>query len=104
MLKFAITMMLLPTTAFAHDFYDAFCCNGNQHNGDCQAISSKLVEITKDGYKITAGKGDHRLITKPHVYFSPTNKARQSPDGDYHMCLYPTENTLRCFYAPDFGS
>jgi hypothetical protein len=33
----------------------------------------------------------------------PMTKAMQSGDGDYHLCLFPNEDTPRCFYAPEMG-
>lgn len=91
--------------AFAHDApsgmkYDAFCCNGDNHTGDCQPITARSVKVTSAGYVVTLGPGDHRLVTVSHRYVVPFADARASTDGEYHACLYPTEDTLRCFYAP----
>ncbi|HEX2146441.1 MAG TPA: hypothetical protein VHG11_02160 [Pseudorhizobium sp.] len=83
--------------------YDTFCCNGNSHNGDCQMISTKNVRIINGGYQISLGPGDHRLVTRPHHFSLPQSQARRSQDEEYHICLYPTEDTLRCFYAPDMA-
>lgn len=80
--------------------YDQFCCNGDSHSGDCQMISTKNVKITENGYEITLAPGDHRLVTRRHHFTLPQAKARRSRDAEYHLCLYPTEDTLRCFYAP----
>jgi hypothetical protein len=38
-------------------------------------------------------------VTRPHHFTLPQAKARRSRDAEYHLCLYPTEDTLRCFYA-----
>jgi hypothetical protein len=83
--------------------YDGFCCNGDNHTGDCQMISTKNVKIINGGYEIILGPGDHRLITRPHDFKLPQSQARRSQDEEYHLCLYPTEDTLRCFYAPDMS-
>ena len=83
--------------------YDGWCCNGDGHTGDCQVVSHKAVRSVKGGYQITLEPGDHRLVTKRHVFFKEERAARKSPDGMYHVCLYPTENQLRCFYAPPMG-
>lgn len=83
--------------------YDGYCCNGDSRSGDCQMISTRNVRITSQGYEISLGPGDHRLITRPHHFTMPQSEARRSKDEEYHLCLYPTEDTLRCFYAPDMG-
>ena len=98
----------LATPAAAHDApsgwqYEQICCNGNNHNGDCQMIPATTVRIVDGGYQVTIAPGDHRLATRSHVFHLPQNHARRSQDGEYHLCLYPTEDTPRCFYAPDMG-
>ena len=98
----------IVTDASAHDAksgwsYDAYCCNGNAHVGDCQQIPSKSVAIVNGGYKVTLMPGDHRLATQSHVFKVPQDRARQSQDSEFHLCLYPDENTPRCFYAPDMS-
>jgi hypothetical protein len=52
------------------------------------------------GYRVTLNPGDHHMVTHQHVFFMPTSEAKVSTDGSYHACLFPTEDTLRCFYAP----
>lgn len=83
--------------------YDSYCCNGNNHTGDCQRIPTRNVRITSGGYEIILKPGDHRLVTRTHDFQLPQSEARRSTDSEYHICLYPTEDTLRCFYAPDMG-
>ena len=80
--------------------YDAFCCNGDGETGDCQPIPSDDVTLEGANYKITLKAGDHRLATREHVVIVPQAKSFPSPDGLYHLCLFPNEDTLRCFYAP----
>lgn len=94
--------------AFAHDApsgwqYDPLCCNGDSHAGDCQMISSSTVRIVKGGYEVTLAPGDHRLATRRHVFLLSQWLTRRSRDGEYHLCLFPNEDTPRCFYAPDMG-
>jgi hypothetical protein len=94
--------------ALAHDApsgwqYEQYCCNGNRHNGDCQMIPATSVRIITGGYQVTLAPGDHRLATRSHIFRLPQNTTRRSQDGEYHLCLYPTEDTPRCFYAPDMG-
>jgi len=103
-----IAALVLSSPAAAHEAhsgmkYEAYCCNGDNVAGDCQAIPSQRVKVIKGGYQIELRPGDHRLVTVGHVFTMPQNETRRSEDGEYHACLYPTEATLRCFYAPDMG-
>jgi len=107
-LLMASVLSLAPLPAVGHDAktgweYDKFCCNGDNHAGDCQMISTKNVKITDGGYEISLGPGDHRLVTRPHNFSLPQSQALRSQDAEYHICLYPTEDNLRCFYAPDMA-
>lgn len=83
--------------------FDIWCCNGDGHSGDCQQIPTTSVKPVSGGYQVTLVPGEHRLVTKPHIWVIPQSSARNSPDGLYYACLYPTEDTLRCFYAPPMG-
>ncbi|AXV15964.1 hypothetical protein CYG48_09805 [Neorhizobium sp. SOG26] len=103
---------LFSTAALAHEAhsaggmawkYDGFCCNGDNHTGDCQMISTRNVKVTENGYEIQLKPGDHRMITRPHRFTMKQSQARRSQDEEYHICLYPTEDNLRCFYAPDMS-
>ncbi|UJW74393.1 hypothetical protein [Rhizobium sp. SL42] len=101
-------LLVYSSCVYAHEpksgwQYDAFCCNGNQHTGDCQMIPSQSVRIIKDGYLLTLGPGEHRLVTRRHIFNVPQVTTRRSEDSEYHLCLYPNEDTLRCFYAPDMS-
>ncbi|HWV44143.1 hypothetical protein [Pseudorhodoplanes sp.] len=101
----AAFIVLFVAAAFAHQahtgwVYDSECCFGDHNTGDCQQIDSRTVEITSQGYRITLKPGDHRKVTKPHVFIVPQSAARKSMDGDYHLCLWPSEDDMRCFYAP----
>ena len=73
--------------ARGHSFYDAYCCNGT----DCAPISETRVRVVVGGYLLD-GK-----------YFIAEKDARNSQDGDYHACFWPTPDTLRCFYRPPMG-
>lgn len=100
--------LVMGSPAAAHEAhtgmkYDAWCCNGSNVTGDCQAIPSKRVRVIQGSYQIELRPGDHRLVTAHHLYTIPQSEARRSEDGDYHICLYPTEDTLRCLYAPDMS-
>jgi hypothetical protein len=104
----ASVMFAFASSVSAHDApagwsYEPFCCNGDNHTGDCQMIPSKSVKVTPRGYRVTLLPGDHRLVTRAHVFMLPMTKAMQSGDGEYHLCLFPNEDTPRCFYAPEMG-
>lgn len=103
-----LVSVVIAGPVLAHDAvsgwqYEQFCCNGNRHNGDCQMIPATTVRIIEGGYQVTLAPGDHRLATRSHIFRMPQSTARRSQDGEYHLCLYPTEDTPRCFYAPDMG-
>lgn len=105
-----LTLVLvgIPGIAVAHDHgamkYDAFCCQGDRQTGDCQAIPAGNVTVTKDGFAVTLKAGEHRLVTRPHRWMVPFGSERQSTNGDYHACIFPDEDTLRCFYSPPMGN
>lgn len=100
--------LLAAASAHAHDApsgwnYPAVCCqgvNGPGGHGDCQKIDSKTVKPVSGGYQVTIGPGDHMLATREHVFFIPYEDVKESGDGDYHLCLWPTEDTARCFFSP----
>lgn len=103
--------VVFPVDARAHEAhsgmkYDAWCCQGNAetNTGDCQAIPDSAVKITNDGYEITIEPGQHRLVTRTQRFKVAFGAARQSTDDNYHLCVYPTEDDFRCFYAPPMGS
>lgn len=94
--------------AFAHQAptgwsFDGWCCNGDGHSGDCQQIPQSSVRPVKGGYQITLRPGDHGMVTRNHVFTKTQSEVRNAPDGQYYACLYPTEDTPRCFYAPAMG-
>lgn len=72
-------------------------------SGDCQQIPFKAVEIVPGGFQVTLGAGQHRKITRHHVYFVKQQDAKPSKDGEFHLCLYPSEDKVQCFFSPDMG-
>lgn len=102
----AAALLVIPwKIGHAHDApsgmrYDGWCCNGNNHTGDCEPIPSTSVRETAGGYVIAVKPGDHRLVTRPHTFQKLQSETRWSTDGQYHLCLYPSEDQARCFYAP----
>lgn len=105
---FVMLWLLSETFAYAHEApsgmkYDAYCCNGNRVNGDCEMIPASSVRVTPDGYEVTLRPGDHRMVTVKHVFHKSYSETRVSTDNEYHACLFPDEHTLRCLYAPPMG-
>lgn len=83
----------------AHSFYDGWCCQ----NSDCAPIPSKAVRAIPGGVQITLGPGDHPLVTRVHVFQIPQSEIRKSQDDNWHVCLFPSEDHLRCVYMPPMG-
>ena len=83
--------------------YPAICCNGNREHGDCQPIPDQSVKPVAGGYRITLRPGDHHMVTRLHVFDMKQGQAQPSPDGRYHVCLYPNEDRVQCFFAPPPG-
>ncbi|MBB6484202.1 hypothetical protein [Rhizobium lusitanum] len=103
-----VSLLLIAGPALAHDApsgwsYDPYCCNGDGETGDCEMIPSRTVTIIPGGYRLTINPGDHHNVTRGHIFTLPQRRAMHSPDGAYHLCLFPDENTPRCFYAPDMS-
>lgn len=81
--------------------YDAWCCNSvTANSGDCQPVPDSAVRVISGGYQVTLGPGQHRLVTRVHVWQKAQTEVRYSTDGQYHVCLFPNEDTLRCLYVP----
>jgi len=102
--------LFMTWTAKAHDApsgmsYPSWCCQGTRADGtgDCDPIPSRTVKEIPGGWVITIGPGDHPLVTKNHVFVKKYGEERRSTDGEYHICLWPDENTARCFLSPDKG-
>lgn len=103
--------VLPPQHAGAHEApsgmrYNGWCCSPagdpDDATGDCAPIPDRAVKITAQGYVITVRPGDHPLVTRPHQWMKSTKDViHRSTDGRYHICLYPTEDDLRCLYVPD---
>lgn len=101
-------LLLMAGEAWGHQAsvdwtYDGVCCNGNTETGDCQPIPASAVRMVDGGYEITLKPGDHHMVTTPHKWFHPQNRVRWSKDENYHVCLYPDESKLQCFYAVPMG-
>jgi hypothetical protein len=79
--------------------YESWCCNGK----DCAEIPEQAVKAGPNGWVITLKPGEHPMVTRTQQRVIPYHLARVSEDARYHICLWPTENDQRCFYAPPQG-
>lgn len=90
---------LAARPAWAHSWYSEYCCNGK----DCAPIRPEKVRAITGGYAVTLNPGDHPQVTERQKFFIPYRDAQQSQDDDFHICLFPTQRDMRCFYAPANG-
>ena len=86
--------------------YDPWCCNGRGPHGDCAPVVARHVRSTAEGYVVTIRPGEHPMVRDHEVthtipYRDPA--VRPSGDAEFHICLFPTAETVRCFYAPPMG-
>jgi hypothetical protein len=80
--------------------YDPWCCNSK----DCAEIPDRAVKEVAGGWRITLQPGDHPQVKDRAVtHFLSAKEARPSPDGKFHLCLFPDAQTLRCGYAAPGG-
>lgn len=79
-----LALTFVSTAALAHSWYPWECCGGS----DCEPIDDKRVQVVPGGYRV-----DGR-------FFIAEPDARQSQDGNYHICFYPNPDTVRCFFKP----
>jgi hypothetical protein len=105
-------LALLPFAASAHHTgaglkYDPWCCNGDGVHGDCWEIPDTAVRIDAERqvFVITLHAGDHPKVTRDHVYevrytdmIQSREVIKRDFDDHYHLCLFPNESTVRCFY------
>lgn len=77
--------------------------HGDGESGECQPIPSEDVKIDGANYEIALKPGDHRMATRLHLFFVPQSKAMMSVDGFYHLCFFPNEDVVCCFYAPQMN-
>jgi hypothetical protein len=105
----SVGLALMVTIARAHSSdggmtYSAFCCTGDAATGDCFEVPDSTVKPIEGGWRVTLRKGQHRMVTSPVVeHFVPYGTEKKATDGKYHVCLFPNEKTMRCFYAPGMG-
>lgn len=104
-ISFTVMSIGLVVPSHAHQTssdwtYPPACCNGNDVGGDCDAIPSRVVSKGRRGFSVILQPGDHHLATRSHKFFIPYGDEIPSGDGNYHICLHPTEDNLNCFFAP----
>jgi hypothetical protein len=108
-LSAVIPLVGVPRQATAHGpgttwSYPPACCSGDAHSGDCERIPLTSVRIDRSGYAVVLNPGDHHLVTGRHRYFIPHGSEIPSGDGDFHICLHPSEREVNCFFAPSGGA
>ncbi|WP_027167435.1 hypothetical protein [Mesorhizobium sp. WSM3224] len=81
--------------------YPSACCHGDPVTGDCGKIPAATVTPRPDGYVIILRPGDHQKVTHQNRYFVPYDVVIPSGDGNFHICLHPTEEDENCFFAPN---
>ena len=91
--------------AYGHDWYPSSCCLGSADGlrGDCAPIPATSVKPVKGGFEITLTPGQHPKVKEPQRFFIAYEDAKPSQDGDYHACLWPSQEILRCFFSPLHG-
>ena len=86
-LTFCLAILPFERPGWAHEWYPAYCCSGQ----DCYEITEADVEVAGEGYFIKA-TGE---------YF-PRNAIPDSPDGKFHRCSIggKREGRTLCIFAP----
>lgn len=101
-------LALACSVALAHNApsgwtYPPSCCNG----GDCAQIPHGRVRAAPGGWRVTLRPGDNPMVTEATgavTVFVPASATQPSPDREFHICLWPTHDSVRCFWAPEAGS
>lgn len=78
------------------------CCHSaaTSPNGDCAVINPSTVREGPDGYHVTLNVGDHpRLKTRGYATVIPYGDERNSPSGEYAICLGTDGSHRYCFFA-----
>ena len=96
----AVLTMFAARPAQAHLWYSDYCCNGK----DCAPIRPEKVRAIAGGFLVTLYPGDHPQVTERQQFLIAYKDAILSQDNDFHICLYPTQRDMRCFYAPSTES
>jgi hypothetical protein len=102
---------MTATAAAAHDAPSGFkyppgCCHSAAESptGDCAPIASRFVTEAADGYHVSIPVGAHpQLKTRPYSGVVPYDAARDSDDGQPHICLSRDGANRFCFFMPPRG-
>lgn len=84
--------------------YPPACCRGDHNGGECRRIPPSRVIEGQSGYTIRLFPGDFPDVTRQHTFLVPYGDALPSGDRDFHVCLYPSEDHVNCFFAPPPGA
>lgn len=82
--------------------YPISCCS----NQDCARVSAEAVRERRGGWHVTVTAGTHPqvLAGAPAIMvFVAAAEAQPSPDGEYHICLHPSDKRVLCFFVPPGG-
>lgn len=90
--------------ARTHWTYPPACCNGSDVGGDCESIPSRTVRKDRYGFTVILHPGDHHLVTTEHRFLIPYGSELPSGDSEFHICLYPNQYHVNCFFAPPEGA
>jgi hypothetical protein len=89
----------LPHQAASGWDYPFNCCSG----ADCAQIGAEAVQENPVGFVVTIKPGQHPMWPKERretlTLEIPYQKATQSPDGHWHLCI-DDSGELLCFFAP----
>jgi hypothetical protein len=113
-----LTLYLLAGLATAqehdHNLYDPICCTPSSRSGDtgdCAPIPNSAVRLVPGRAIVTLRPGDHPMVTREHTYEMPWDRTiggkptiKPAKDGQFHACLWPNEDTLRCLYVAPGGA
>lgn len=79
--------------------YPFYCCL----DSDCSPIETEAVQEVTGGFVVTIAPGKHPMWSserkQPLRLEIPQDKAKQSPDGRWHLCI-DDSGELLCFFAP----
>lgn len=79
--------------------YPFYCCL----DSDCAPIAPEAVREGHGGFIVTIAPGKHPMWSQerrePLILEIPYDKAKQSPDGHWHLCIDDAGDLL-CFFAP----
>lgn len=97
-----------PMNAEAHPAspdwtYPLACCQGTELGGDCHRLPGTHVKKGPSGFSILLHPGEHPLVTTPQQFLIPYGSELPSGDSDFHICLFPSQDQVNCFFAPPDG-